>query len=221
MGREAGLRDHRDLDKLTEPTKMNPMLKMALELGPLVIFFGVNSAFGIFAGTAAFMAATVVALGLSYAIARTIPVMPLVTAAFVLIFGGLTLYLADETFIKLKPTIVNLLFGAILFAGLVTGRLFIKVVFGTAFQLTDRGWLVLTQAWIVFFVVLAALNEFVWRTFSTDTWVSFKVFGVLPLTVLFSLALVPVLTRHSLQPEDAGARGDESRGKSNMDSTFN
>lgn len=206
---------------MTEPAKMNPMLKMALEIGPLVIFFGVNGVFGIFPGTAAFMAATAVALGLAYALARTIPIMPLVTAAFVLIFGGLTLYLADETFIKLKPTIVNLLFGAILFVGLLTGRLFIKVVFGTAFQLTDRGWLLLTRAWIVFFVFLAALNEFVWRTFSTDTWVSFKVFGVLPLTVLFSFALFPVMMRHALHPEGAGAGGNESPGKSNVDSTFN
>ena len=185
------------------PTRnINPFLKLALELGPLAVFFGANSAFGIFPGTAAFMIATVAALGISYVVARTIPVMPMVTAVFVLIFGGLTLYLADETFIKLKPTIVNLMFASILLAGLVTKRLFIKFVFDAAFHLSDRGWHLLTRAWIVFFVFLAVLNEVVWRNFSTDTWVSFKVFGVMPLTFVFSLTLFPVMMRHALPQEN-------------------
>lgn len=195
--------------------KVNPLLKLVLEMGPLVVFFGVNASFGIFPGTAAFMVATVTALGLSYAITRTIPVMPLVTAVFVLVFGGLTLYLADETFIKLKPTIVDLMFSAILFAGLVTGRLFIKLIFESAFQLTDRGWLLLTKSWMIFFLFLAGLNETVWRNFSTDAWVSFKVFGVMPLTLLFSLAMVPVIMRHSLEPAENPA-GNE---KSDVDTT--
>ncbi len=199
----------------TPPAKVNPLLKLALEMGPLVVFFGTNAAFGIFTGTAAFMAATVVALGLSYAVMRTIPIMPLVTAVFVLVFGGLTLYLADETFIKLKPTIVDLMFSAILFAGLVTKRLFIKLIFESAFQLTVRGWILLTKAWMLFFLFLAALNEAVWRNFSTDTWVSFKVFGVMPITLLFSLALFPVITRHAIDPEKVPA--DEN--KTDMDSS--
>jgi intracellular septation protein len=178
--------------------KMNPLLKLALELGPLAIFFAVNSSRGIYAGTAVFMAATVVALAVSYAIARTVPVMPLVTGVFVLVFGGLTLYLANDIFIKLKPTIVNLTFAAILFSGLRTGRLFIKVVLESALQLTERGWLILTRAWIGYFLVLAAINEIVWRTTSTDTWVTFKVFGIMPLTLLFSAATVPVMLRHAL-----------------------
>ncbi len=183
--------------------KMNPLLKLALEVGPLAVFFLVNASRGIFIGTAAFMVATVIALVTSYAIARTIPVMPLVTAVFVLVFGGLTLYLADETFIKLKPTIVNLMFAAILFVGLLTGRLFIKLVLEAAVQLTDRGWLILTRFWIGFFIFLAALNEIVWRNTTTDTWVSFKVFGIMPLTLLFSMAMIPVIMRHAL-PEQAG-----------------
>src|SRR5262249_39516713 len=137
----------------------------------------------------------------SYIIARTIPVMPLVTAVFVIVFGGLTLYLADETFIKLKPTIVNLLFATILFVGLLTNRLFIKLVLEAAFQLTERGWLIVTRAWIVFFVFLAALNEAVWRNTSTDTWVNFKVFGIMPLTILFSFAMIPIIMRHALPEE--------------------
>ena len=199
----------------SKPAKVNPVLKLALEMGPLVVFFGANAAFGIFPGTAAFMAATVVALGLSYVIMRTVPVMPLVTAVFVLVFGGLTLYLADETFIKLKPTIVDLMFLAILFAGLVTNRLFIKLIFESAFQLTDRGWILLTKAWMLFFLLLAALNETVWRNFSTDTWVSFKVFGVMPITLLFSLALYPVIMRHAIDPEKV----PEDENKSDVDTT--
>lgn len=181
--------------------KMHPFLKLALELGPLAIFFLVNSSKGIFVGTAVFMAATVVALGVSYAIARTIPNMLLVTAVFVVVFGGLTLYLANDLFIKLKPTIVNLTFATTLFVGLRTGRLFIKVVLESALQLTDRGWLILTRAWIGFFLVLAALNEVVWRTTATDTWLTFKVFGVMPLTLLFSACTVPVMLRHAVKTE--------------------
>lgn len=189
---------------------MNPWLKLALELGPLAVFFFANSRLGIFAATGAFMAATLASLAVSYAIARTIPMMPLVTGVFVLVFGGLTIYLADETFIKLKPTIVNSLFAAILLGGLLTGRLFIKVVLSAAIQLTDRGWLILTRAWIAFFIVLAALNEIVWRNFSTDTWVSFKVFGIMPLTLIFSFALVPVMMRHAIDPEKSAAENGTS-----------
>jgi len=189
---------------MAEPTKINPLLKLALEMGPLVVFFGVNAKFGIYPGTATFMVATVIALGASYVLTRTIPIMPLVTAVFVLIFGGLTLYLADETFIKLKPTIVNLLFASILFVGLITRRLFIKLIFENAFQLVDRGWVLLTRAWIVFFLFLAGLNEVVWRNFATDTWVSFKVFGVMPLTLLFSVALFPVIMRYAIPLENDG-----------------
>lgn len=188
--------------------KINPLLKLALEMGPLAVFFFANSYFGIFKGTAAFMAATVIALGLSYALTRTIPVMPLVTAVFVLVFGGLTLYLADETFIKLKPTIVNLLFAAILLVGLMTGKLLIKLVLESAFQLSDRGWLLLTRAWIGFFIFLALINEVVWRNFPTGTWVNFKVFGVMPLTLLFSFALMPLVMRHTIQPAEETAPPD-------------
>lgn len=179
---------------------VHPLVKLALEMGPLLVFFLVNNRVGIFEGTAAFMVATVLSLGVSYALMRSIPTMPLVTAVFVLIFGGLTLWLADDLFIKLKPTIVNLMFAAILLVGLMIKRLLIKVVMESAFQLTDRGWRILTWAWIGFFIFLAALNEVVWRNTSTDFWVSFKVFGVMPITILFSFALIPVVMRHAVQP---------------------
>jgi intracellular septation protein len=181
----------------------NPLLKFALEMGPLIVFFIVNNRAGIFVGTGAFMAATVVALGVSYALMRTIPVMPMVTAVFVLVFGGLTLWLADELFIKLKPTIINLLFASILLVGLLTNRLLIKLVLEGALHLTDRGWRLITWAWIGFFVFLAALNEAVWRNTSTDFWVSFKVFGVMPLTIVFSFAMIPIILRHTVQPAPA------------------
>ena len=120
-------------------------------------------------------------------------------------FGGLTLILADETFIKLKPTLVNSLFAVILLGGLVLKRPLLKPLFGSAFQLGDEGWHTLTLRWGVFFVVLAILNEVVWRNFSTDFWISFKLFGVLPLTVLFAAAQTPFLLRHQIEAPPAGA----------------
>lgn len=188
---------------------MNPILKLALELGPLVVFFITNTQLGIFTATLAFMAATAISLAASYAINRTIPTMPLVTAVFVMIFGGLTVWLQDETFIKVKPTIVNLLFASILTFGLVTGRLFLKMVLDAAFAISDTGWLKMTRAWIGFFIFLAILNEIVWRTVSTDTWVSFKVFGVMPLTLLFSFSLVPIITKHAVETPDDQTPGTE------------
>ncbi|MCC6915089.1 MAG: septation protein A [Rhodospirillaceae bacterium] len=181
---------------------VNQLLKFVLEMGPLLVFFLVNNRAGIFVGTGAFMAATAIALGASYVLMRTIPVMPLVTAFFVMIFGGLTIWLADDLFIKLKPTIINALFAAILLFGVLTGRLFIKLVLESAFNLTDRGWRLITWAWIGFFIFLAAINEIVWRNFSTDFWVSFKVFGVMPLTIAFSFAMIPIVLKHQL-PEAA------------------
>lgn len=183
---------------------MTQWLKFLLEVGPLVVFFVTNARFGILPGTAAFVVATAVALTVSFVIARKVPVLPLVSGVFVLVFGGLTILLQDDLFIKLKPTIVNLLFAGALFVGLAMGKSFLKIAFEAAFRLTDEGWRKLTWRWAFFFVVLAVLNEVVWRSFDTDTWVSFKVFGILPLTVVFSLAQLPLLNRHQVA-EDAAA----------------
>ncbi len=176
--------------------QLNPWLKFALELGPLVVFFVTNTRAGLFYGTGAFMVATAVSLIVSWFLIRRIPIMPLVTGVVVLIFGGLTLYLQDELFIKLKPTIVNTLFGAVLLGGLAFGKSLLAVVFEAAFNLTDEGWKKLTFRWALFFFVLAIVNEIVWRNFSTDFWVAFKVWGIMPLTFLFALTQVPLLTRY-------------------------
>ncbi len=177
------------------------MLKFAVEIGPLVVFFIVNARAGIFWGTGVFMAATVVSLIASRILLGRIPVMPLVTGACVLVFGGLTLWLQDEHFIKIKPTIVNALFAGALFVGLVYRQSFLKVVFGEVFRLTEEGWRKLTFRWACFFAFLAILNEVVWRSFSTDTWVSFKVFGIMPLTMAFAVAQIGLLRQYE-QPSE-------------------
>ncbi|WP_288351291.1 septation protein A [uncultured Thalassospira sp.] len=184
---------------------MNQLTKMALEMGPLILFFGVNATTNLMTATAVFVAATVVALITSYVIARTIPVMPLIGGVFVIVFGGLTLYLDDDLFIKIKPTIVNLLFAAILFGGLMARKLFLKLVLESAFKATDEGWRILTWRWAFFFVFLAVVNEFVWRNFSTDTWVAFKVWGIMPLTVIFSMSQLPLLNKYAPPAEPAKA----------------
>ena len=188
---------------------MNQLTKLALEMGPLILFFAVNATTNLMTATAVFVTATVVALVVSYAIARTIPVMPLIGGAFVIVFGGLTLYLDNDLFIKIKPTIVNLLFAAILFGGLIAGKLFLKLVLESAFKATDEGWRILTWRWSIFFVVLAVINEIVWRNFSTDTWVAFKVWGIMPLTMVFGMAQVPVLMKHQLPEKENGSSGLE------------
>lgn len=180
---------------------MPQWVKFALEMGPLLVFFVANSRFGIVTGTAVFMAATLIALAASWSLARKIPVLPLVSGVFVLVFGGLTVWLQDDLFIKLKPTIVNTLFGLILLGGLATGRNFLKMALDAAFQVTEEGWRILALRWGLFFLVLAVINEIVWRSVATDVWVNFKVFGIMPLTVIFSLTQIPVLLKHQI-PQD-------------------
>jgi intracellular septation protein len=180
---------------VTKSAEDRPLLKLLVEVGPLIVFFLVNGRGGIFWGTGAFMAATVVALVASHVLFGRIPAMPLVSGFFVVVFGGLTLWLQDELFIKMKPTIVNVLFAAALFGGLAFDKPLFKYLFGQVFKLTDEGWRKLTMRWAVFFLVLAVLNEVVWRSFSTDVWVSFKLFAVMPLTFAFALAQVGLLKR--------------------------
>ena len=179
--------------------QLNPFLKLALDIGPLVLFFAANARFGIFAATGAFMAAVLIALGVSYALTRHIAIMPLVTAVIVLVFGSLTLILHNDTFIKLKPTIIYLLFGGTLVGGLAFGKSFLGILFDSVFDLTAEGWRKLTWRWAFFFFALAVLNEIVWRNFSTDVWVSFKLFGVVPLTFLFGALQYPLLMKYSAE----------------------
>jgi intracellular septation protein len=179
------------------------LIKLAVEFGPLLVFFLANSRYGIYVGTGAFMAATVISLIASRTLLGRIAIMPLITSVFVLVFGGLTLWLQDDHFIKIKPTIVNGLFAAILFSGLATGRLFLKIVFGEVMRLSEEGWRILTLRWALFFVFLALLNEVMWRFFSTDTWVAFKVFGIMPITFVFALCQIGLLKKYEVSTSES------------------
>jgi intracellular septation protein len=174
------------------------LLKLLVELGPLVVFFIANSQFGILIGTQVFVIATIISLSVSRIVLGKIATMPLVSGVFVVVFGGLTVYLADELFIKMKPTIVNTLFATILFGGLAYGKSWLKYLFDDAFRLTDEGWRKLTFRWASFFVLLAVLNEIVWRTTSTDFWVSFKLLGIMPLTIIFAISQVGLLKKYEV-----------------------
>ncbi len=182
--------------QMAEKKQLNPILKLALDIGPLVLFFAANSKFGIYAATGAFMVAVLLALAVSYALTRHIAVMPVVTAIVVLVFGGATLFFHDDVFIKLKPTIIYLLFGGALLAGLYFRKPLLGMVFDSVFDLTAEGWRKLTWRWAIFFLALAALNEAVWRTQTTDFWVAFKLFGVIPLTLLFGALQYPLLMKY-------------------------
>ena len=198
-------------DSTAAKKEVSPILKMALELGPLVVFFLANSygeelaaawpvleALGgkIFVGTAFFMVAMLISQTISLSVLKHVAIMPLVTLGFVLVFGALTLWLQDETFIKMKPTIVNCIFGTALLGGLVFGRSLLAYVFDAAFNLDDEGWRKLTLRWGIFFFVLAVTNEIVWRNFSTDSWVAFKVWATMPITIVFMLFQLPLIQRH-------------------------
>ena len=208
---------------MTAKRKLHPLLKLILDIGPLILFFYANSKpalfhplvapilpaavatgeqAGIFTATAVFMVAIVAALIVSYALTRHLPAMPVVTMIVVIVFGAATLYFQDETFIKLKPTIIYVLFGGALLIGQMLGKNFLSIVFDAMFHLTEEGWRKLTLRWALFFLLLAVLNEIVWRTQSTDTWVNFKVFVVTGLTFVFAAAQVPLLSKYAAQAEE-------------------
>ncbi len=199
------------------PPKEAPGTKLLLELGPLLIFFFTNlrgawlierfPALGqlggpLFVASAAFMVATVISLTVSKLVYRHLPLMPLVSGAIVIVFGALGLYLQNEVFFKMKGTIINTLFGVALLGGLLFGKSLLGHVFNSAFQLDDEGWKKLTLRWGLFFLFLAVLNEVVWRNFSDDTWVAFKVWGTMPITILFTLSQMPLILKHSLEGRD-------------------
>ena len=194
----------------------HPVFKLATELGPLIVFFVANAKFNLFVATGAFMVAIVAAMIVSYVVVRHVPMMAIVTAVIVLVFGTLTLVLHDETFIKVKPTIIYGLFAAILGGGLLFGRSFIAILFNQMFNLTPKGWRILTMRWALFFLGMAALNEIIWRTQSTDFWVSFKLFGAVPLTMIFAMTQMPLMKRYHLEPATLEASeaeaGDVSKG---------
>jgi intracellular septation protein len=190
----------------------HPLFKLATELGPLIVFFVANAKGNLFIATGAFMVAVVVAMAVSWVVTRHVPLMAIISAVIVLVFGTLTLVLHDETFIKVKPTIIYGLFGAILGGGLLFGRSLIAVMFDQMFNLTPLGWRLLTRRWALFFFAMALLNEAIWRTQTTDTWVAFKAFGVIPLTMVFAMLQMPLIKRHHLEPATSEA-ADTERGK--------
>jgi intracellular septation protein len=204
---------------MTSPAKKpepHPLFKLATEMGPLIVFFVANAKFNLFVATGAFMVAIVAATIASYVITKHVPLMALVTAAIVLVFGGLTLFLHNETFIKVKPTIIYGLFSATLFIGLLLGRSFIAVMFDQVFNLTPHGWRLLTMRWAMFFAFMAVLNEIIWRTQTTDFWVAFKAFGVIPITAIFAMLQMPLVKRYGVEPA-TDAAGDIERGDISKD----
>jgi intracellular septation protein len=178
-------------------------MKFLLEFGPLLAFFLVNAKFGIIPATTVFMITIVIALGMSWQRERRLPPVPLVTAAFVLVFGGLTIALGDETFIQLKPTVASLFFAAAILIGLAKGKLFLKLLLGENMPLQDAGWRILSIRWALFFVALAAANEVVRLNYTIDQWVTFKTFGILPITFVFALSQVGVMQRFAIEEETA------------------
>ncbi|MEX1148287.1 MAG: septation protein A [Sphingomonadales bacterium] len=189
---------------------MTAFIKLLTEIGPLVVFFVVNGRWGIFAATAAFMVAMLAAMVFTWVTQRRIPTMLWVTGAVVAVFGGATLYFENETFIKLKPTIIYCLFAGVLFFGLWRGQYYVKLVMDASFPtLSDRGWHVMTSRWAWFFLACAILNEIVWRTQPTDTWVAAKLFVFMPLSFVFALAQYPVIVRHQIPDEETAESGSE------------
>jgi intracellular septation protein len=189
------------------PTKEagpGPLARLAIDLGPLIVFFAVNAWRGIFSATFAFMIAIVAAIAFSLVKYRRISPMLWFSGVMVLVFGSITIWLHDETFIKIKPTIYYATIGSLLLFGLYTGRNLLKIVLGAAYPgLSERGWQLLSRNWALFFLAMAVVNELVWRNTSTDFWVGFKLWGALPATLLFAFANIPMLMRHGLQTEAA------------------
>ena len=178
---------------------MKSIYKLLIDIGPLAIFFIFYSKSGLQASILPFMIATVIAVLFSYILEKKIPIMPTVGAGIVLVFGGLTIYFDNEVFFKMKPTIINLLFAAILYGGIMIKRPLLKILLGAALKLKEEGWRILTLRWIGFFIALAILNEIVWRTQSTDVWVNFKVFGILPITFLFTMIQFPLIKKFQVE----------------------
>ncbi|MEN8197075.1 MAG: septation protein A [Pseudomonadota bacterium] len=192
---------------------MTPRLNAAIEYGPLAVFLAayfignrfLDDVGAVLAATAAIMVATVVALSVAWFVQRRVPKVPLISGGLLMVFGGLTLWLQDPVFIKMKPTIVYLLFSTVLLGGIALRRPLLKPLLGNAWQLDDTGWTKLTIRFGLFFMAMAGLNELVWRTQTTDFWVSYKVFGTMGLILVFTMLQVGMIHRHTIEPEKVSA----------------
>ena len=180
-------------------TPVPQKVKLVCDFGPLLAFFIMYRHAGLGPATGVLILGTVLALAIIYMLERRVAIMPLFSGIAVTVFGGITLLLQDEIYIKIKPTVINLLFAAILLIGWARGKPLLKYLFSDALQLDEKGWLILSMRWGVYFVFLAALNEFIWRSFSTDFWVSFKVFGMFTCTIVFTLCQIPLMKRHLIE----------------------
>ena len=178
---------------------MKSLYKLLIDIGPLAVFFIFYTRSGLQASILPFMVATVIAVLFSYILEKKIPIMPTVGAGIVLLFGGLTIYFDNDVFFKMKPTIINVLFAVILYGGILINKPLLKYLLGAALKLEEAGWKILTQRWIGFFIALAVLNEIVWRTQSTDIWVNFKVFGILPITFIFTMTQFPLIKKYKIE----------------------
>lgn len=210
-GHEAEI--HSDLHSdLHSGRRLSPGMKLAVELGPLLVFFGgyfvakraVGPESGMIWATGAFVVVTMIALLVSYSVERRVPPMTMVTAVIVTVMGVLTIYLGDSKFIQLKPTIVSGLMGSVLLGGLALGKSLVQPILGATLPMDDAGWRTLTFRWALFFLAIAALNEVVRRQMSLDQWITFKTFGILPLTFIFLLAQAPLMERHRIEPPQSG-----------------
>ena len=178
---------------------MKSISKLFIDIGPLAVFFIFYTRSDLKTAILPFMIATIISVLFSYIIEKKIPIMPTVGAAIILVFGGLTIYFDNDVFFKMKPTIINLLFAGILFSGTLMNKPLLKYLLGGAIKLKEEGWLILTKRWIGFFISLAILNEIIWRTQSTDIWVNFKVFGILPITFIFTLTQFSIIKKFQIK----------------------
>ena len=178
---------------------MKSIFKLLIDIGPLAVFFIFYTRGDLKTAILPLMIATIIAVLFSYILEKKIPIMPTVGAAIILIFGGLTIYFDNETFFKMKPTIINLLFAGILYGGIILNKSLLRYLLGAALKLQDEGWDILTKRWIGFFIALAILNEIIWRTQTTDIWVNFKVFGILPITFIFTLTQFSTIKKYQIE----------------------
>ncbi|PPR46070.1 MAG: putative intracellular septation protein A [Alphaproteobacteria bacterium MarineAlpha5_Bin7] len=178
---------------------MNGIVKLLVDIGPLAVFFIFYTRSDLQTAILPFMIATVIAVLFSYIMEKKIPIMPTVGAGIILVFGGLTIYFDNEVFFKMKPTIINILFALILYGGEVFKKPLLKYLLGGTLKLQEIGWSILTKRWVGFFIALALLNEIIWRTQSTDIWVNFKVFGILPITFIFTLSQFSTIKKYLIE----------------------